>query len=65
MNQSERSLSSVSAQQFCPCIVLSVQLATEFTSFAAPRTVLHAASAKAVPINTMVVTFCNISDLLI
>jgi hypothetical protein len=43
--------------QFCPFIVFSVQFATEFTSRAAPRTVLHAARAIADPITTTVTAF--------
>jgi hypothetical protein len=34
-----------------------VQLAAEFTSDAAPRTVLHAATTKHAPTNTNVATF--------
>jgi hypothetical protein len=45
--------------QPCPFIVFWVQFATELTSRAVPRTVLQAASTKAVPINTTVVTFWN------
>jgi hypothetical protein len=40
-----------------PFIVFSVQLATEFTSLAAPRTVLQAATASAIPRIATVVTF--------
>jgi hypothetical protein len=39
------------------CIVFSVQVATEFTSAAAPRTVLHAAIVSAPPIRTAVTSF--------
>ena len=35
-----------------------MQFATEFTSFAAPRTVLHAAAASAAHISPMVTIFC-------
>jgi hypothetical protein len=38
-------------------MVLSVQLAAEEASAAAPRTVLQAASARHVPIKSAVVTF--------
>jgi hypothetical protein len=47
----------LNAQQLPPLIVFSVQFATELTSRAAPRTVLHAASASAVLIKTTVVIF--------
>jgi hypothetical protein len=42
-------------------IVFSVQLATELTSRAAPRTVLQAATVSAMPNRTTVVTFWSIS----
>jgi hypothetical protein len=42
-------------------IVFSVQLATELTSRAAPRTVLQAATVSAIPNRTTVVTFWSIS----
>jgi hypothetical protein len=45
------------AQQLPPLMAFSVQFATEFTSDAAPRTVLHAASAKQHPIVSAVTSF--------
>src|SRR3954462_10318761 len=50
--------------QVFPLIVFSVQFATEFTSRAAPRTVLHAAAASAAPIRSTVAAFWNIFVLL-
>jgi hypothetical protein len=47
-----------------PFIVFSVQFATEFTSRAAPRTVLHAATVSAIPSRTTVVIFWSILFLL-
>jgi hypothetical protein len=47
------------AQQFPPFIAFWVQLATEFTSDAAPRTVLHAASTSAPPTKAIVTNFCT------
>src|SRR4051812_48689683 len=47
-------------QRWVPLIAFSVQFATEFTSRAAPRTVLQAASTSAAPISATVVTFWNI-----
>jgi hypothetical protein len=44
-------------QHLPPCIAFSVQLAAEFTSAAAPRTVLHAATARHAPTNTNAATF--------
>jgi hypothetical protein len=44
-------------QQLPPFIVFSVQFATEFTSRAAPRTVLHAAVTMAAPISATVRIF--------
>jgi len=44
-------------QQLPPFMVFSVQLATEFTSLAAPRTVLQAATARAKPSNATVANF--------
>jgi hypothetical protein len=52
-------------QQLPPFIVFCVQLATELTSRAAPRTVLQAAIAKATPINPTVMAFWNMVVLLI
>jgi hypothetical protein len=43
--------------QLLPFIVFSVQLATEFTSLAAPRTVLHAAAARAAQMSPAVTIF--------
>jgi len=42
-----------------------VQFATEFTSLAAPRTVLHAAAANAAPIKSAVATLWNILTVLL
>jgi hypothetical protein len=49
--------SFVAFQQRLPCIAFSVQLAAEFTSEAAPRTVLHAATARHAPTNTAAANF--------
>jgi hypothetical protein len=43
-------------------MAFSVQFATEFTSRAAPRTVLHAATPSAAPISTTVVIFWNMDS---
>src|SRR5438270_11799643 len=45
--------------QVWPLSEFSVQFATEFTSRAAPRTVLHAAAASAAPIKSTVAVFWN------
>jgi len=57
-------LSTGAYLQVFPLIVFSVQFATEFTSRAAPRTVLHAAAASAAPIRSTVAAFWNIFVLL-
>jgi hypothetical protein len=44
-------------QHWLPFIAFSVQFATEFTSRAAPRTVLHAAVASAAVISAAVTSF--------
>jgi hypothetical protein len=46
-------------------MALSAVLATEFTSLAAPRTVLQAAAARAAPIRATVIIFLNICFLLV
>jgi hypothetical protein len=51
-------------QQLPPFIVFWVQLATELTSRAAPRTVLQAAIASAAPMSPTVKTFWNMLVLL-
>ena len=48
---------AASVQQVLPSIVFSVQFATEFTSRAAPRTVLQAAVASAAVISAAVTNF--------
>jgi hypothetical protein len=50
-------------QQRPPWIAFSVQFAAEFTSAAAPRTVLHAASAMQVPTSNAVTSFDFMSTL--
>ena len=45
------------ARQRPPCMVFCVQFAAEFTSAAAPRTVLHAATARHAPTSNRVVNF--------
>ena len=48
-----------------PLIAFSVQLATELTSFAAPRTVLQAACASAAPTRATVVNLLKHDVLLV
>jgi hypothetical protein len=47
-------------QHFPPCIAVSVQLAAEFTSAAAPRTVLHPAIVSDATTNTAATIFWTI-----
>jgi hypothetical protein len=56
-------LPGMEVQQRPPWIAFSVQFAAEFTSAAAPRTVLHAASAMQVPTSNAVTSFDFMSTL--
>ena len=51
---------SASAQHLAPCIAFSVQVAAEFTSVAAPRTVLQAAIVSAAATSAAETTFWTI-----